>query len=124
MKLWRQALRNPWVQLVLLITCVSLAAQWWQARGERHIGERVAAAVAPGELRMISSESCGFCTLARGWFREHRVAYEECFVERDAACRAEFDRLGAQGTPVIVVRGQPQLGFNPTRIARVLGVGG
>jgi glutaredoxin len=124
MKPLSTALRNPWLQLVLLVAAVSLAAQWWQARSERDIGSRVAAAAAPGELRMISSESCGICTLARGWFREHRVAFEECFVERDAACRAEFERLGAQGTPVIVVRGQPQLGFNPTRIARALGSAG
>ncbi len=114
-------LRSPWVQLVLLVAGVSLAMQWWHARGEREIGQRVAAVAVPGDLRMLSSETCGVCTLARRWFTENQVAFEECFVERDTACRAEFERLGGRGTPVILVRGQPQLGFSPPRIAGALG---
>jgi hypothetical protein len=33
----------------------------------------------------------------------------------------EFEMLQAPGTPVIIVRGQPQLGFSPAHIARALG---
>lgn len=109
-------LRNPWLQLFLLLAAVSLGLQAWQGRGQAALGERVAQAAAPGDLRMLSSTTCGICTQARQWFTEHGVAFSECFVERDAACRAEFERWQAPGTPVILVRGRPQLGFSPARI--------
>jgi glutaredoxin len=113
--------RNQWLQLGLLLAGVSLGLQAWQGHREQDVGQRIAAAAAPGELRMISSETCGICTQARRWFTEHEVAFSECFVERDAACRAEFEMLRAPGTPVILVRGRPQLGFSPPRIAESLG---
>jgi hypothetical protein len=113
--------RNQWLQLGLLLAVVTLGLQAWQDHREQDVGKRIAAAVAPGELRMISSETCGICTQARRWFTEHEVAFSECFVERDDACRAEFETLRAPGTPVILVRGRPQLGFSPPRIAESLG---
>ncbi len=116
----RAGLTNPWVQLVLLIALVTLGLQAWQGRQQGALGERTARAAAPGDLHMISSTTCGICTQARRWFTDHGVAFTECFVERDAACRAEFERLQAPGTPVILVRGQPQLGFSPPHIAERL----
>jgi glutaredoxin len=117
-------LKHPLVQLALLLAVVSLALQGWQGHREADLGARIAAAAAPGELRMISSEDCGICSVARRWFAEHEVAVAECFVERDAACRAEFEALGARGTPVLLVRGRPQLGFSPPLIAQALGLPG
>lgn len=111
---------SRWLQLGLLLAAVVLALQAWQGRQQQALGARVAATAAPGDLRMLSSTTCGICTQARRWFIEHRVAFTECFVERDAACRAEFERLQAPGTPVILVRGRPQLGFSPPRLARAL----
>jgi glutaredoxin len=116
----RAALRHPWVQLGLLLAVVTLSLQAWQDRREASLGERIAAAAVPGDLHMISSTTCGICTQARRWFTEHEVAFSECFVDRDATCRAEFERLQAPGTPVILVRGRPQLGFSPQRLAEWL----
>jgi glutaredoxin len=111
---------NRWFQLALLVAVVSGGLQLWGQQRERTLGIRIAAAAAPGELRMISSETCGVCTAARHWFSDHDIRFAECFIERDAACRAEFEALRAPGTPVIVVRGQPQLGFSPQRLALAL----
>lgn len=71
---------------------------------------------------MLSSDSCAICVVARQWFTRHGVHFSECSIEREPACRADFERLRAPGTPVIVVRGVPELGFNPTRlVARLEG---
>jgi hypothetical protein len=51
----------------------------------------------------------------------HGVPFEECFIERDARCDAEYQARGAPGTPVVLVRGQPQRGFSAERVARALG---
>ncbi|MDO8420452.1 MAG: hypothetical protein Q7S90_10480, partial [Rubrivivax sp.] len=73
-----------------------------------------------GDIRMLSSETCPICTVARTWFTEHRVPFSECLIERDAQCKADFDAARAPGTPLIIVRGVPQLGFNPERLRQAL----
>ena len=106
--------------LLLLVLGGSLASQWWGGRQERGIGVEVAALAQPGDIRMLSSESCAICTVARAWFTEHQVPFSECLIERDAQCRADFDASRAPGTPLIVVRGLPQLGFSPDRVRLAL----
>ncbi|WP_338416368.1 glutaredoxin family protein [uncultured Sphaerotilus sp.] len=75
----------------------------------------------PGDIRMLSSVSCIFCTKARQYLTEHRIPFEECLIEKDTACLADYKRLGASGTPTLLVRGQRQLGFDPLRVTAALG---
>jgi glutaredoxin len=106
--------------LLALILAVGFASQWWAQRHTRSIGEQVAALAQPGDVRMLSSEFCPSCMVARRWFTEQKVAFDECYIERDPACMAEFQARQAPGTPVIIVRGQPQLGFLPERVLAAL----
>lgn len=99
-----------------MVLAISGASSWWNQRHEANLGRQVAALAGPGDLRMLSSETCAICVLARQWFETNDVAFTECFIERDEACRAHFEALRAPGTPVILVRGQPQLGFDPARL--------
>lgn len=108
--------RRSLLSLVLLILGISGLSAWWASRQEANLGEALAALVRPGDLRMLSSDTCAICTAARLWFRQHGVPFEECSIERDTACRAQFEALRAPGTPVILVRGQAELGFSPTRL--------
>jgi glutaredoxin len=107
---------RPLLGLVVLVLVVSAASQWWAGHRERQTGRQVAALAQPGDIRMLSSESCGICVVARQWFTDNQVAFDECLIERDAACRAAFEAQGAPGTPVLIVRGRAQLGFNPQRL--------
>lgn len=86
--------------------------QWWIGHRADGLGQQVAALAQPGDIHMLSSVTCSVCTRARLWFTEHRVPFTECKIESDSACRAEHRALGAAGTPVIVVRGVPTLGFS------------
>jgi hypothetical protein len=87
--------------------------QWWIGHRADALGPQVAALSQPGDIRMLSSVTCSVCTQARLWFTAHRVAFSECKIELDSACLAEHRAMGAAGTPVIVVRGMPTLGFSP-----------
>lgn len=106
--------------LVLLVLAVSLAQQWWAARHEQRLGAQVAALAASGDIRVISSENCAICEVARQWLRENKVAFSECLIEKDAACRADHEAMRATGTPVLVVRGQPMQGWSPERLRAAL----
>jgi glutaredoxin len=102
--------------LVVLVLAVTAASQWWSGRHEAQLGEQVAALARPGDVHMLSSDSCGICVVARQWFKQHQVPFTECSIERDPACRAAFDATRAPGTPVLVVRGRTLVGFNPERV--------
>jgi glutaredoxin len=108
--------RTSLLGLVALVLGVSAASQWWGHRQESSLGRSVAALAQPGDLKMLSSDTCAVCVSARRWFTEHAVPFQECSIERDAACRQQFEALQAPGTPVILVRGRPELGFNPVRL--------
>jgi glutaredoxin len=115
--------RRSLLGLVVMVLGISAASRWWTGRREDALGRQLAAAARPGDLRMLSSDSCAICVAARRWFVAHGVPFSECSIERDADCRARFDALGAPGTPVILVRGQPQLGFSPARLLERLQAG-
>ena len=106
--------------LLLLILSVSLVTQWWAGRQDHDTGSQVAALAQPGDIRMLASETCSICGAARAWFAEHRVPFSECTIERDAACKAAFDASASPGTPVMLVRGKVQIGFNPERLRALL----
>jgi hypothetical protein len=107
------------VMAVLIIGGGAAVAGWLTA--QQRLGADVARLAQPGDIRMLGSVDCAVCVIAAQWFAEHRVPFTECMIERDAQCRAEFDALRAQGTPVLLVRGQPVMGFEPHRVRALLG---
>ncbi len=115
----RRFLATPW-SLLLVVVLVWGALQGWRGVQAARLGPEVAGAARAGDIRMISSLTCAYCTQARAWFTEHRVAFSECFVERDAACADAYAALQAPGTPVLLVRDTRLVGFSPQRIAEAL----
>jgi len=101
------------VGLVALVLAVGLASAWWRQQRGADVAEQLRAELGPGELRMLSSDSCAVCLVARRWFQRHRVAFEECSIERDPRCAADYALQGAPGTPVFLARGRAMLGFDP-----------
>jgi glutaredoxin len=89
----------------------------WQAQ---RLGQQVAREAHAGDIVMVSSVTCPYCKQAREWFTEHKVTFIECFIETDPACAAAYNALQAPGTPVLVVRGQRQRGFDAPRVAAAL----
>jgi glutaredoxin len=106
--------------LVLMLLVVSAATQWWAGRSQAQLGDKLAALAQPGDIRMLSSTTCAYCKLARQWMQQHGVAFSECFIETDTACAAQFDAARAPGTPLLMVRGQPQVGFDAQRVLGTL----
>ncbi len=109
--------------LIVLVLAVGGASRWWAQRHDDAIGSELAALARAGDIEMVSSLTCVYCTRARTWMQARQVPFGECFVERDAACAERWRALAAPGTPVVLVRGQPQFGFDPERVLRVLRAG-
>ncbi len=109
--------------LVVLVLVVGAATQWWAGHSQARLGAKMAALARPGDIQMLSSTTCAFCTVARQWLQQHGVAFSECFIEKDAACAARFEAVLAPGTPVLLVRGQAQTGFDARRVLKSLAAG-
>ncbi len=98
--------------VALLLAAVSLASWGWRAHVARQDGQALARLARPGDIRMISSETCGYCVAARRWMTAEGVPFSECLIERDAQCLADFEAAGGLGTPTLIVRGQRVIGFD------------
>ena len=106
--------------LLLLVAAVSAATQWWAGHSQARLGEKMSALAQPGDIQMLSSTTCAFCTVARRWMQKHEVTFSECFIEKDAACAARFEAVRGPGTPMLLVRGQTQTGFDAQRVLDAL----
>lgn len=99
-----------------LVVAVSLASGWWSRNQADRLGGEVAALAGPGDIQLLASDTCAPCVVARGWLQRNAVPFDECSIERDAACGERFRAAGAPGTPLLFVRGRLQLGFSPERV--------
>ncbi len=77
------------------------------------------------EVRIYTTETCGYCKLAKEFFTKNNVAYSEFDVGRDLAKRQEMiEKSGQMGVPVITVGDDMVIGFNKPRLSELLGIQG
>ena len=107
--------------LIVAVLLASGAHAWWQGREQVRLAALIASSSAEGDIEMLSSETCVFCARAREWFGANKVVYKECTIERDKRCEERYAQMGSPGMPVLIVRGQVQVGFSPEMIAKGLG---
>ena len=81
-------------------------------------------AAAPAEVTMYSTDWCPYCRKARDYFARNGVRYAELDIEKSPAAKAEYDRLGGRGVPLILVGSQRMSGFGEERLAQMLKAAG
>ena len=116
--------RRQLIGLALLLLAITAGTEAWRSHLAARWAAPLVAVARPGDIRLISSVTCTYCTQARQWLTAAGVPFDECFIEREATCAQRFQALGGAGTPLVLVRGQPQLGFTPEQVARALGAAG
>lgn len=110
----------PPLSLLVVVGLTALASWAWRGHVADRDGALLAQRVQPGDIRMISSETCPYCLAARRWMVKEGIPFKECLIERDAQCLADYQALGAAGTPTLVVRGQRVIGFDRGRMLAIL----
>ena len=72
---------------------------------------------------IYSTPTCVYCKMAKKYFTEHAIAYEEKDVAKDMAAREEMVAKSEQlGVPVIDINGKIIVGFDEEEIAALLGI--
>ncbi len=72
---------------------------------------------------VFSTPTCHHCRSAKRYLKQKGVRFTEVDVSRDQRAARDMQRIsGQQGVPVITVGGRPIVGFDRTKIDRMLGL--
>jgi len=75
------------------------------------------------KITIYSTSSCVYCKMAKAFFKEHNVAYEEKDVASDEKAREEMISKSSQmGVPVIEIDDQIVVGFDKEELSKLLGI--
>lgn len=75
------------------------------------------------KVLIYSTPTCHFCNMAKAFFEENNVAYENFNVAEDAAKRQEMvEMTGQLGVPVIRIGDDVVVGFDEGKVKELLGV--
>lgn len=74
-------------------------------------------------VTIYTTETCGYCKMAKEFFQKNNISYTEYDVGRDLEKRQEMiEKSGQMGVPVIMVGTDLVVGFNKPRLAELLGI--
>ncbi len=72
-------------------------------------------------VTIYTTPTCGYCRVAKDYFRTNHVPFTECDVSTDQRKAEEMVRKSGQmGVPVIDVHGKMIVGFNRPEIEKAL----
>ncbi|MEK7451297.1 MAG: glutaredoxin domain-containing protein [Patescibacteria group bacterium] len=72
-------------------------------------------------IKIYTTSSCPYCQMAKDFFKQKRVEYEEFNVAENEAAREEMMNKSHQlGVPVIDINGAIIVGFNPSEVGKAL----
>jgi glutaredoxin 3 len=63
-----------------------------------------------------------FCNRTKEFLSRHGIAFEERDVSSDEAALEELQKRGLMTTPVTMIDGDPVVGFDRAKLAKLLGV--
>jgi glutaredoxin-like YruB-family protein len=72
---------------------------------------------------IYTTPSCPYCQMAKAFFKEHNISYEEKDVSTDEKAVAEMIyKSGQLGVPVIDIDGQIVVGFDKEALSELLNI--
>ncbi|MGB7957984.1 MAG: Uxx-star family glutaredoxin-like (seleno)protein [Minisyncoccia bacterium] len=75
------------------------------------------------KVTIYSTPTCVYCKMAKEFFKENNVPYEEIDVAADAKARNEmFEKSRQMGVPVIDIDGEITIGFDKGTLKKALGI--
>ena len=74
-------------------------------------------------VSIYTTETCGYCKMAKEFFQKNNVEYQEFNVGTDLEKRKEMiEKSGQMGVPVIMVGDDVIVGFNKPKLETLLSI--
>ena len=74
------------------------------------------------KVTVYTSNTCGYCHLAKDFLKENGIDFEEKNVSTDTIARKELMSKGFMGVPVIFVDEEVVQGFDKGKLTELLGL--
>lgn len=75
------------------------------------------------EVTIYTTPTCGYCKMAKEFFEENSIEYQEHDVASDEEKRKEMiEKSGQMGVPVIAIDDEYIIGFDKDRLSEALGI--
>ena len=75
------------------------------------------------KVTVYSTQTCPYCTYAKDFLKENKIAFEDIDVGKDRKKAQEMiEKSGQQGVPVIDIGGQIVIGFDKEALMKALGI--
>lgn len=75
------------------------------------------------KVTIYTTPTCSFCKMAKSYFEENNVDFEERDVTtNDASLNEMVEKSGQMGVPVIEIDGKVVVGFNKEKLKGLLGL--
>jgi len=73
------------------------------------------------KVKIYTTPTCAYCKMAKDYFKENNIEYEEFNVAEDTEKRQEvFEKTGQMGVPVIEINDQIIIGFDRSKVEELL----
>lgn len=74
-------------------------------------------------VTIYTTPTCGYCHMAKEFFKEHGVTYKEINVASDMEAQQDMiKKSGQMGVPVIDIDGTIVVGYSPDKLSALLGL--
>lgn len=74
-------------------------------------------------VKIYTTSWCVYCHMAKEFFKENKIAFEEVNVEEDQKAAEEMiEKSGQTGVPVIEIDGKIIVGFDKPTVKKALGL--
>lgn len=69
---------------------------------------------------LYTTEWCGYCARTRKFFQENNIAFREYDIEKSTEGHTQYERLGGNGVPVVVIADQVIHGYDEETLREAL----
>ena len=73
---------------------------------------------------IFTTPTCTYCNIAKRYFKEKNIRFKEVDVARDQKAMQDMMKRtnGNKGVPVILINNRPIIGFDKSKINRMLNI--
>ncbi|CAH2215293.1 glutaredoxin family protein [Tepidibacter aestuarii] len=72
------------------------------------------------KIEIYSSNTCGYCSSAKDYFKKNNLEYIEYNISEDADSRKRLMKMGYMSVPVILIEGEEVLGFDKDKVEKMI----
>lgn len=69
-----------------------------------------------GKVVLYATSRCGYCKMARKLMKDNNIAYFEYDINKSQEGRAQYNKLGGRGVPLLFINGEVIRGYSPDKI--------